>query len=111
VAAREGAERQAGRPVGVKESEEQDESRLTAVLGAQAELPPGVPVWSPRVFLARERTYTKGSRKYHLKQGEAHRYESNPQIAEATHFLLLPFGWTTLNCPLTYVSQLGKKTT
>jgi hypothetical protein len=41
-----------------------------------------VPVWPPRVFLARERTYTKGWHKYFLKQGEAHRSESDPRIAE-----------------------------
>jgi hypothetical protein len=82
VAAREGAVRQAGRPVGVKESEEQDDEEIDRGVGAQAELPPGVPVWPPRVFLARERTYTKGWHKYLLKQGEAHRSESDPRIAE-----------------------------
>jgi hypothetical protein len=82
VAAREGAERQADRPVGVKESEEQDDEEADRGFGAQAELPPGVPVWPPRVFPARERTYTKGWHKYVLKQGEAHRSQSDPRIAD-----------------------------
>jgi hypothetical protein len=64
VAAREGAERQAGRPVGVKESEEQDDEEIDRGVGEQAELPPGVPVWPPRVFLTRECPYTKGRHKY-----------------------------------------------
>jgi hypothetical protein len=82
VAAREVAVRQAGRHVGVKESEEQDDEEIDRGVGAQAELPPGVPVWPQRVFLARERTYTKSWHKHLLKQGEAYRSESDPRIAE-----------------------------
>jgi hypothetical protein len=44
VAAREGAERQSGRPLGVKASEEQDDDEIDRGVGVQPELPPGVPV-------------------------------------------------------------------
>jgi hypothetical protein len=36
----------------------------------------GVPMWPPRVYLARERAYTKGWHKLLLKQGEADRSET-----------------------------------
>jgi hypothetical protein len=61
-AARESALRQAGRKVSVKETEEDDED-VDRGVGVQAELSAGVPVWPPRVFLDRERTYTKGWKK------------------------------------------------
>jgi hypothetical protein len=49
---------------------------------AQPELPPGVPMWPPRGFLARERTYTNGWHKWLLKQGESRRSENDRRIAE-----------------------------
>jgi hypothetical protein len=58
-AARESALRQAGRKVSVKETEGEDDDDVERGFGAQAELPAGIPMWPPRVFLARERTYTK----------------------------------------------------
>jgi hypothetical protein len=59
VAARESALRQAGRKVSVKDVEDEDDEEVDRGIGAQAELPPGVPMWLPRLFLPRERTYTK----------------------------------------------------
>jgi hypothetical protein len=68
--------------VSVREAEANDDEEIDRGIGAQAELPPGVPMWPPRVFLARERTYTKGWHKWLLKQGESHRSETDPHIAE-----------------------------
>jgi hypothetical protein len=51
---------QAGGKGSVREAEEVDDEEIDRGIGAQAELPPGVPMWPPRVFLACERTYTKG---------------------------------------------------
>jgi hypothetical protein len=45
-------------------------------------MPVGVPVWSPRDFRARVRTYTKVWHEYILKQGEVHRSESDPRMTE-----------------------------
>jgi hypothetical protein len=60
VAARRSALAQAGRQVSIREVDENDDEEIDRGIGAQAELPPGVPMWPPRVFLARERTYSKG---------------------------------------------------
>ena len=50
--------------------------------GAQAELPPGVPDWPPRPFLARQKVFTKPWQVWLLKQGESVRNEADPCIAE-----------------------------
>jgi hypothetical protein len=67
VAARRSVLAQAGRQVSVREAEEDDDKEIDRVIGAQAELPPGVPMWPPRVFLARERANTRGWHKWLLK--------------------------------------------
>jgi hypothetical protein len=82
VAARRSALAQAGRQFSVREVDENDDEEIDRGIIAQAELPPGVPMWPPRVFLARERTYTKGWHKWLLKQGEFHRSETDRRIAE-----------------------------
>jgi hypothetical protein len=82
VAARRSALAQAGRLVSIREVDENDDEEIDRGIGAQGELPPGVPMWPPRVFLARERDYTKGWHKWLLKQGESHRSETDPRIAE-----------------------------
>jgi hypothetical protein len=51
VAARESALRQAGRKV--KDVEDEDDEEVDRGIGAQAELPSGVPMWPPRLFLPR----------------------------------------------------------
>jgi hypothetical protein len=82
AAARRSALAQARRQVNVREAEEDDDEEIDRGIGAQVELPPGMPMWPPRVFLAHERTYTKGWQKWLLKQGESHRSEIDPRIAE-----------------------------
>jgi hypothetical protein len=79
--ARESALRQAGRKVTIKETEEDDDEEVDRGVGTQAELPPGVPMWPPRVFLSRDRTYKKIWHKWILKQGESNRSESDPRTA------------------------------
>jgi hypothetical protein len=54
VAARESALQQAGRKVNVKDVEDGDEEEVDRGIGAQAELPPGVPMCPPHLFLPRE---------------------------------------------------------
>jgi hypothetical protein len=81
-ASRESALRQAGRQVVVKDDGEEEDEELDRGIGAQAELPAGVPEWPPRVFLARERTYTKGWYKRLLRQEEGSRHEVDPRMAE-----------------------------
>jgi hypothetical protein len=81
VAARESSLRQAGRKVNMKDLEDEDDEEVEGGIGAEAELPPGVPKWPPRVFLPRERTYTKRRQKWLLKQGEPNRSETDARIA------------------------------
>jgi hypothetical protein len=70
VAARESALQQAGRKVSVKDMEDEDDEDVDRGIGAQAELPPGVPMWPPRLFLPRESIYARRWQKWLLKQGE-----------------------------------------
>jgi hypothetical protein len=75
---------EAARESALRQADYQGEPRMrkwTAGL-ANAEMPPGVPMRPPRVFLVRERTYTKGWQKWLLKQGESNRSESDPRVAE-----------------------------
>jgi hypothetical protein len=81
-ASRESALNQAGRRVVFKDDDEEEDDELDRGIGAQAELPAGVPEWPPRVVLARERTYTKTWQKWLLRQGEASRPEADPRMAE-----------------------------
>jgi hypothetical protein len=80
-ASREGALRQAGRQVVFRDDEDEEGNELDRRIGAQAELPPGVIQWPPRVFLARERTYAMAWHKWLLRQGEASRPEGDPRMA------------------------------
>jgi hypothetical protein len=82
VAACESALRQAGRKVSVKDVGGEDDEEVDHGIGAQAELPPGVPMWHPRLFLPRERTYMKRWQNWLLKQGEPNRSETDARIAE-----------------------------
>lgn len=59
-AALEGAIRQAGWPVALVDSDREDAEWAGRGARVQAELPAGIPVWPPRVFLTRERTHTMG---------------------------------------------------
>jgi hypothetical protein len=90
VAARENSLRQAGRMVSVKDVEDEDDEEADRGIGAQAELPPGVPMWAPRFFLPRERTYTRGWQTWILKQGESNRSETDAPIAEGDMLSVVP---------------------
>jgi hypothetical protein len=65
-----------------KETEGEEGEEVDRGVGAQTELPSGVPMWPPRVLLARERTYTKSWDKWILKQGGSNRSESGPHVAD-----------------------------
>jgi hypothetical protein len=65
-----------------KETEGEEGEEVDRGVGAQTELPSGVPMWPPRVLLARERIYTKSWDKWILKQGESNRSESGPHAAD-----------------------------
>jgi hypothetical protein len=66
----------------VKDVEDENDEEVDRGIGAHAELPSGVPMWSPRLFLPRERTYTKRWQKWFLKQGEPNQSETDRRIAE-----------------------------
>jgi hypothetical protein len=62
VAARESEFRKAGRKVSVKDVEDENDEEVDRGIGAHAELPPGVPMWSPRLFLPREQLTQSGGK-------------------------------------------------
>lgn len=80
--ARKVAMRMAASRVINEDGEEDDEDVEDRGKGAQAELPPGVPDWPPRPFLARQRVFTKKWQIYLLKQNETVRSDGDPRIAE-----------------------------
>jgi hypothetical protein len=96
VAARESALLKAGRKVSDRDVEDEDDEEVDRGIWAQAELPPGVPMWPPRLFLHRERTYTKGWQKWLLKQGESNQSETDARIAEGDVLSVVMLGWTIL---------------
>jgi hypothetical protein len=53
-------------------------------------------MWPPRLFLHRERTYTKGWQKWLLKQGESNQSETDARIAEGDVLSVVMLGWTIL---------------
>lgn len=80
--ARQAAIRMAASRVLGEDGEDDDEDVEDRGKGAQAELPPGVPDWPPRPFLARQKVFTKPWQVYLLKQGDASRPDTDPRIAE-----------------------------
>lgn len=59
-----------------------EEDEVDRGFGAQAELPPGVAEYPPRVFAASACTYAKGWHKFLLRQDEPRRSETDPRIKE-----------------------------
>lgn len=80
--ARAVALRMAASGVTGEDGEDEDDTVEDRGKGAQAELPPGVPDWPPRPFLARQKVFTKPWQVWLLKQGEPIRSDSDPRIAE-----------------------------
>lgn len=63
-------------------SEGAEEDEVDRGFGAQAELPPGIAEYPPRVFAASACTYAKGWHRYLLRQDDARRSESDPWVKE-----------------------------
>ena len=80
--ARQVAMRMAASRVLSETGEEDDDDVEDRGKGAQAELPPGVPDWPPRPFLARQKVFSKPWQVYLLKQNDTVRSDNDPRMAE-----------------------------
>ena len=81
VRAREAALEKAVRGVSKTDEDDSDKDEERG-LGASAELPAGIPMWPPKVFLARERTYTLPWHREILGQGRVTLKEGDPRIVD-----------------------------
>lgn len=65
----------------IAEDEDADDEVGDRGKGSQAKLPPGVPEWPPRPFLASQDAFLKPWKVYLLQDGESMRSEPDPRIA------------------------------
>jgi hypothetical protein len=65
-----------------REDDDDDDLEKDSGVGETAELPPGVPAWPPKAFLALTKFYTKGWQKWLLRQDESSRPDSDGRIEE-----------------------------
>ena len=82
VRAREAALEKAVRGISKLDDEDDSDDDEGRGMGASAELPVGVPMWPPTVFLARDRKYTQPWHREMLGQGDTHFKEGDSRLAE-----------------------------
>ena len=90
--ARQVAMRMAASRVINEDGEEEDDDVEDRGKGAQAELPPGVPDWPPRPFLARQKVFTKSWQFYLLKQNDTCVRSQIQGLPRAIACLMLCYG-------------------
>lgn len=66
IRAREAAKKKAARSIHKDNSDEDSDDETSKGLGACAELPTGIPMWLPTVFLAQDKTYSMPWQKRYL---------------------------------------------
>jgi hypothetical protein len=97
--ARDAAQRIAACRLTQRPGEEDDDDDLDEDSGVEviAELPPGVPAWTPKPFLARN-NFTKGWQKWLLRQDEPSHPDGDGRIAEgvAMSVIMLWLDFATL---------------
>ena len=82
IRAREAALEKAVRGTSRAEGEDDSDDDEERGLGASAELPPGVPMWPPTVFLAQDRKYTRPWHCEMLGQGRVTLKEGDSRLVE-----------------------------